>query len=156
MVDSLPRIFSRCANELTDLPHQRLIRLQHQPLRPILPPPRLILPPHDGEGVQDVGQFVASEAVEVGVEGVEFGAQLGAALLVPDEGRAGGRLTRRRRTGMDQRVSEPACPRPRPDLVQDVLGEELRVVDGAGQAKRATNSAAERIWIPSYSPSSSR
>ena len=59
-----------------------IIRLQHQPLRPILPPPLLILPPHDGERVQDVVQFLAGEAVEVGVEGVQFGAQAGAALLM--------------------------------------------------------------------------
>ena len=48
----------------------------HQPLRPILPPPLLILPPHDGEGVQDVGQLVAGEAIEVSVERVQFGAAL--------------------------------------------------------------------------------
>jgi len=30
----------------------------------------------DGEGVEDVGEFLAGEAVEVGDEGVEFGAGL--------------------------------------------------------------------------------
>lgn len=39
-------------------------------------------------GVEDVAQLVAGQAVGAGVEGVEIGAQLSAAVLVPGEGRA--------------------------------------------------------------------
>lgn len=41
----------------------------------------------DVGGVEDVTQFVAGQAVESGVVGVEFGAQAGAAVGVPGEGR---------------------------------------------------------------------
>ena len=40
----------------------------------------------DVGGVEDVAEFVAGEAVEVGVVGVEFGAEVGTAFWVPDEG----------------------------------------------------------------------
>jgi len=39
-------------------------------------------------GVEDVAQLVAGQAVGAGVEGVEIGAQVGAAILIPGEGRA--------------------------------------------------------------------
>lgn len=42
----------------------------------------------DGEGVEDVGEFLAGEAVEVGDEGVEFGAGLGAVAVVAAVGLA--------------------------------------------------------------------
>jgi hypothetical protein len=50
---------------------------QHHPLRLVLSVLLLILPPHDGEGIEDVGQFIAGEAVEVGVERVQLGAEVG-------------------------------------------------------------------------------
>lgn len=40
-------------------------------------------------GVEDVTQFVAGEAVEFGVVGIKFGADLGASVFVPDEGGKG-------------------------------------------------------------------
>jgi hypothetical protein len=43
----------------------------------------------DVGGVEDVAELVAGEALEAGVGGVDLGAQMGAALLVPGEGRAG-------------------------------------------------------------------
>ena len=39
-------------------------------------------------GVEDVAQLVAGQAVGAGVEGVEIGAQVGAAVLVPRKRRA--------------------------------------------------------------------
>ena len=39
-------------------------------------------------GIEDVAQLVAGQAVGAGVEGVELGAQVRAAVLVPGEGRA--------------------------------------------------------------------
>jgi len=40
----------------------------------------------DVGGVEDVAEFVAGEAVEVGVVGVEFGAEVGTTVWVPGEG----------------------------------------------------------------------
>ena len=40
-------------------------------------------------GVEDVAQLLAGEAVQAGVVGVQFGAQVGAAFFVPGEGREG-------------------------------------------------------------------
>jgi len=66
-------------------------RLQHQPPSPVLPiQPLLLLLQHPERlareigavhvfGVEDVAQFIAGEAVEFGIVGVEFGAEKGAA-----------------------------------------------------------------------------
>jgi hypothetical protein len=76
----------------------RIPRRQHQPPRSILAiqanlllleyPKRLA-----GEiraihivWIEDVAQFVAGQAIELGDAGIEFGADLGAALVVPDKG----------------------------------------------------------------------
>ena len=67
-------------------------RRQHQPLRAVFAKlAQLLVLEHaegfagvviaqHGGGVEDVAQFVAGQAVEAGVIGVELGAQLGAAL----------------------------------------------------------------------------
>ena len=64
----------------------------------------------DVGGVEDVAEFVAGEAVEVGVVGVEFGAEVGTALWVPDEGVA---------------------------VIAHVLGEGLQVPGGVGEFEDA-------------------
>ena len=46
---------------------------------------RLVLPPDDGEGAQDVVRVVVVEAVEVEIQRVEAGAEVAALLLVPGE-----------------------------------------------------------------------
>jgi hypothetical protein len=48
----------------------------------------LVLAFDDGEGLQNVGHVVATDAVEVEVGRIEFAAQQEAALFVPAEGRA--------------------------------------------------------------------
>ena len=48
---------------------------------------RLVLPPDDGEGAQDVVRVVVVEAVEVEIERVKAGAQVAALLIVPGERR---------------------------------------------------------------------
>ncbi|MCY1375616.1 hypothetical protein D9M69_630430 [compost metagenome] len=74
--------------------------LQHQPLRAVFAEllQFLVLEhtegfagvafAHDVGGVEDIAKFVAGEAVESGVVGVQFGAQGGAAVGVEGEGRA--------------------------------------------------------------------
>ncbi len=64
----------------------------------------------DVGGVEDVAEFVAGEAVEVGVVGVEFGAEVGTALWVPDEGVA---------------------------VVAHVLGEGLQIPGSVGEVEDA-------------------
>jgi hypothetical protein len=46
----------------------------------------VVIGPHQVGGFEDVAQFVAAEAVEVGVVGVEVGSQQGAAFGIEGEG----------------------------------------------------------------------
>ena len=76
---------------------QPIPRLQHQPLRAVLPeltdlvvlehPKGFagVIGAHQVGGIQDVAQFFAGEAVEVGVVGVEFGSEQGAAFGIEAE-----------------------------------------------------------------------
>ena len=70
----------------------------------------------DVGGVEDVAQFVAGQAVELGVVGVEFGAQQGTALGIPREGRA---------------------------VVAEVAGEGCEVVGGVGEFEDAGDDEVE-------------
>ena len=78
---------------------QPITSLKHQPLRTVLAELADLVVLEHAEGfagvigthhiswVEDVAQLIASEAVEVRIEGIEFGAQQGAAFWVEDEGR---------------------------------------------------------------------
>lgn len=57
---------------------QPLILLQHFAFGAVFADGFLFFLFEVGEGVEDVGELVAGEAVEVGREGVDFGAELGA------------------------------------------------------------------------------
>jgi hypothetical protein len=62
----------------TEVRHKPVVRLETQPRRAVLPERRLILAFDDRELLQDVGEIVSAQPVEVGVDAVEGGAGRGA------------------------------------------------------------------------------
>ena len=66
-----------------------VVDVEDDALRAVFAVRLLVLALDDGEGLQDVVDVVARDAVEVEVGGVEFAAQQEAARFVPAKGRAG-------------------------------------------------------------------
>jgi hypothetical protein len=87
-----------------------VVDLEDDALRPVFAVGLLVVLPHDGEGVEDVGGVVAGDAVEVKEGGVQLGAEEEAAGRVPAERRA---------------------------VPPDVAGERLEVSGGVGQLEDA-------------------
>ena len=80
LLDGRPQPVSRRLGEV-------VVRLQAEPLGAVLAEGRFVLAFDDREGVEDVGEVVAVQTVEVGVDAVELGAEVRPPLLVPGEGR---------------------------------------------------------------------
>ena len=103
-------------------PKQPIPRLQHQPLGAVLTELAEfvglehaegfagVIGAHHIGGIKDVAQLIAIEAVEVGVVGIEFGPQQGAAFGIEAEGWA---------------------------VVAEVFGPGLEVVCGVGELEDA-------------------
>src|SRR5262249_30227652 len=81
----------------------------------------------DGEGVEDVGGVLLVQAVEVEEGRVEFAAELEAAVLGPDEGRAKPAAVARKRLQVPRGVGQFEYPRHQP--VAERKGE-LRLESG--------------------------
>ena len=106
----------------TSPPKQVFPGLHHQPLRAVLAELADFIVLEHAEGfagvvgahkagwVKDIAQFVSSEAVEVGIVGVEFGSELGSAFWFEDEGWT---------------------------FVADILGPGLEIVAGVGELEDA-------------------
>ncbi len=101
---------------------QPIPRLQHQALGAVLAELAefvvyehaegfaAVIGAHQVGGIEDVAQYISSETVEVGVVGVEFGSEQGAALGIEDEGWA---------------------------VVAEILGPGLEVMAGVGEFEDA-------------------
>jgi hypothetical protein len=106
------------ATGFSPTPKQPIPRLEHQPLGAVLAELADLVVLEHAEGfagvigahyigwIEDVAQLIATEAVELGVEGVEFGPQQGSAFGIEAEGWA---------------------------VVAEIFGPGLEVVGGVGE-----------------------
>ena len=85
---------------------QSIVQLQDDTLAAVFAVSRLVLALDDGEGLHDVVDIIALDAVEVEIERVQLAAHEEAAFFIPDEWRA---------------------------IVVEVAGEGLQVPSGVGQ-----------------------